>query len=509
MNTMSQDLQLSSFLDDNQDSLYKQWQEELSENPHFSETQFSNQDSIGDHSKALLDQLIKTISHTKIPDISKTIDPLFSLWKDIRKTHTKLGLNTKDTALFLLSFKTCLANYLKEQGTFQYRKEITDLNNLLDFLGLLTFESYSTENERLLGIKEGQISYLQENKDLPSEILSENVIGKSPAILQVYKALGVVVDNTISVLLEGESGTGKDLIASIIHYHSKRKSGPFITLNCGAIPKELVESALFGHEKGAFTGADAQKLGKFELADGGTLFLDEIGELPLAVQVKLLRVLQNKEVERVGGTQKHPINVRIIAASNKKLEEEVAQNRFRLDLFYRLNIFPIRIPPLRDRLEDIPDLAQFFIDKYAEEFQLAPPQLTDSAISTLQTQSWPGNIRELENLMQRMVVLASGQSISPEMLHFQPGHSAKQLSNDSQAEQTHHTKDAQHPQQDPHPLFQKGQVSSLKEVEKHSIIHALENCQYNIQKTAKALGISRTTLYNKAKRYEIDIDHQK
>ena len=499
---MSRDLQLSSFLDDNHDSLYKQWQEELSKNPHFSETQFSNQDSIEDHSKALLDQLIKTISETKIPDISKTIDPLFSLWKEIRQTHSNLGLNTKDTALFLLSFKTCLANYLKEQGTFQYRQEITDLNNLLDFLGLLTFESYSNENERLLDIKKGQISYLQESKELPSEILSETVIGKSNAILQVYKALGVVVDNTISVLLEGESGTGKDLIASIIHYHSKQKKGPFITLNCGAIPKELVESELFGHEKGAFTGADTQRLGKFELADGGTLFLDEIGELPLDVQVKLLRVLQNKEIERVGGTHKHPVTVRIIAASNKRLEEEVAQNRFRLDLFYRLNIFPIRIPPLRERLEDIPDLAQFFIDKYAEEFQLAPPQLTPETLASLQTQTWPGNIRELENLMQRMVVLATGQAIIPEMLSFKPGHHTNPLNNTSPSENDVSA------QSNPF-SFQKGQVPSLEDVEKQTIIFALDDCRYNIQKAAKALGISRTTLYNKAKKYHISLENKR
>ncbi len=249
-------------------------------------------------------------------------------------------------------------------------------------------------------------------RELESKHTSAAIIGESPALQRVLKMIEKVSYNRSTVLILGESGTGKELVARAIHQNSPRRNKPFVTVNCGAIPEHLLESELFGHMKGAFTGAIANKQGLFELADGGTFFLDEIGETTPTIQVKLLRVLQDRQFKRVGGTVDIKVDVRIIAASNKDLEKMVREGTFREDLFYRLNVIPIYIEPLRNRKEDIPLLVNYFLRKYGEELGKTFSGITDEAMKVLMDYDWPGNIRELENAIERAVALESGSVIS-------------------------------------------------------------------------------------------------
>lgn len=238
----------------------------------------------------------------------------------------------------------------------------------------------------------------------------EGIIGKSAGLVNVLDAVSQVAPLDTSVLILGESGTGKEKIADCIHQYSFRKGQPFVKVNCAALPGTLIESELFGHEKGSFTGALEKRIGKFEMAEGGTIFLDEIGEMPVEIQVKLLRVLQEKEVDRIGGRQPVKVNVRIIAATNRNLEKEVAEGRFRLDLYYRLNVFPILLPPLRDRKEDIPALSQFLASKCCQKINKAFSGISDYMLREMESYDWPGNIRELENIIEQSIILNDGKS---------------------------------------------------------------------------------------------------
>jgi two-component system, NtrC family, response regulator PilR len=244
----------------------------------------------------------------------------------------------------------------------------------------------------------------------------DNIIGQSPRMLALYDLLEKVSPTKTNILVTGESGTGKELVAKAIHYNSPRKDCPFVTLNCGAIPEPLIESELFGHMKGAFTDAIATKKGLFEVADEGTLFLDEISELPLLMQVKLLRVLQDREFKRVGGTEDLHVDVRIIAATNKDLEEAVREKRFREDLFYRLNVIQIKLPPLRERTDDIPRLAIHFLKKFSAELNKPISTVSPEALRLLQDYAYPGNVRELQNIIERAVALETSQELSPQNL---------------------------------------------------------------------------------------------
>jgi len=243
-----------------------------------------------------------------------------------------------------------------------------------------------------------------------------NIIGQSPKMLALYDLLEKVAGTKTIILITGESGTGKELVAKAIHYNSSRKDKPFVTLNCGAIPESLIESELFGHVKGAFTDAIATKKGLFEVADEGTIFLDEISELPLLMQVKLLRVLQDREFKRVGGTEDIKVDVRIISATNKDLEEAVREKRFREDLFYRLNVIQIKLPPLRERREDIPLLSNHFLKKYSEELNKNISAISPDALRILLNYEYPGNVRELQNIVERAVALETSQELSAENL---------------------------------------------------------------------------------------------
>lgn len=243
-----------------------------------------------------------------------------------------------------------------------------------------------------------------------------NIIGKSPKMQEIFKLAEIVAKSDSSILIQGESGTGKEVLAKAIHFNSLRKSKPFVTINCAALTETLIESELFGHEKGAFTGAIVRKLGLFETANGGTAFLDEIGEVPTSVQVKLLRVLQNGEIKHVGGNDVIKVDVRIIAATNRDLKQSIKEGRFRDDLYYRLNVISITLPPLRERTEDIPLLANHFLKLYAEKVKKEISGFTPSALKLLLSYHWPGNVRELENAIERAVILCQGKELDVEHL---------------------------------------------------------------------------------------------
>ncbi len=313
-----------------------------------------------------------------------------------------------------------------------------------------------------------------------------SIIGHSLQMQEIFKIIDKVADTPSTVLITGESGTGKELIATALHDGSSRREKPLIKINCAAIPKDLMESELFGYEKGAFTGAVTSKPGRFELADGGTLFLDEIAEIPVEMQVKLLRALQESEFERVGGIKTTRVDVRLIAATNRNLEQEIEAGRFRKDLFYRLNVVPIVLPPLRDRKQDIPILCGHFIEKYNKKLSKKIEGISDEALATLQTYAWPGNIRELENLMERVILFSDGPRLElkdlPESVRGGPA--------PVPGEPT--------PAPGETPLKDLVKMKAA-EVEKEAIAKALEATQGNVTRAAKLLQISRKSLQTKMK----------
>jgi DNA-binding NtrC family response regulator len=306
-------------------------------------------------------------------------------------------------------------------------------------------------------------------------------IGNGGRIRQVFKVIAEVAPTNATVLITGESGTGKELVARAIHNRSNRREGPFITLNCGALPDTLIESELFGFEKGSFTGAAAMKMGRIELASGGTLFLDEVGDMSTKTQVDVLRVLQDRELRRVGGNKIIKVDVRFIAATNKDLSAEIAEKRFREDLYYRLNVVPISMPALRDRKEDIPVLAQAFLEEFCGLHQKEPKQISDQTMEFMLHYSWPGNVRELRNVVERMVLLARGGLIEPRDL---PG--AIRRNTDDCPEITI-------------PLGQ-----PLEAVEKTVIGNVLGRITSNRRQAAEMLGISLRALHYKIRRYKLD-----
>ena len=273
--------------------------------------------------------------------------------------------------------------------------------------GAVDFLTKPFDDEDLLNAIRQCITSDLEEEIQPSQNIG-NMVGESPGLTGVLRAIHVVAPTDATVLIQGETGTGKELVARAIHDHSSRSRRPFVMVNCAAIPATLLESELFGHEKGSFTGAIGQKIGRFEAAHQGTLFLDEIGEIPLELQPKLLRVLQEQEFDRLGGTRTIRVDVRIVAATNRNLEQMVEQGKFRSDLYYRLNVFPVTIPPLRERRQDIPLLIRFFTDKHAKKMNRAIEEIPSSALDELTMYDWPGNIRELQNLVERSVILSPG-----------------------------------------------------------------------------------------------------
>jgi DNA-binding NtrC family response regulator len=282
----------------------------------------------------------------------------------------------------------------------------------------LDFEELLAVIERALNYRQLRMESVNLKRRLDEKLAPDNIVGTSPQMQQLFEVIDQVAPSRATVLISGESGTGKELLASAIHHRSNRAQGPFIKLHCAALAESLLESELFGHERGAFTGAQSRRDGRFSAADGGTLFLDEIGEISPAIQVKLLRFLQEHEFERVGGNQTIKVDVRVIAATNKNLADEVAAKRFREDLFYRLNVVSIEPPPLRERMSDIPALATFFISKHARANQREIAGMAPEALDALTSYPWPGNVRELENALERAVVMCNGMMI--ELRHLPP-----------------------------------------------------------------------------------------
>ncbi len=332
---------------------------------------------------------------------------------------------------------------------------------------------------------------LKENRRL-REALSDryrygSLVGKSKPMLKIYDLIDKVALSKASVFITGPSGTGKELIAKAIHYSSPRKDRPFVSINCGALTETLLESELFGHEKGAFTGAIAMKKGRFELAHGGTLFLDEVGDMPPSLQVKLLRVLQEMEFERVGGTKTIQVDVRIISASNKDIREDVARGRFREDLLYRLNVIQIQVPPLKERRDDIPLLVRHFLEKYSKEEGKSQIELSPEVWKIFYDYSWPGNVRELENVIERAVVLCSDNTITPQDLPEELVGAEAELDVDRFV-----------PLNMPLP-------KALERIEESLIRRALSRCN-NIQAhAANMLGITKSLMQHKIKKYNIRV----
>ena len=325
----------------------------------------------------------------------------------------------------------------------------------------------------------------QENERLKAELQHRfqpnNIVGRSHEMQEVYDQIAQVSQSNASVLVQGDTGTGKELVAQAIHYNSPRRDKPFVKTHCAALPENLIESELFGHTKGAFTGATTDRKGRFELAHGGTIFLDEIGEIPLSIQIKLLRVLQEKEIERVGDPRTISVNVRVIAATNRDLAHMVAEGTFREDLYYRLNVFPITVPPLTKRKSDILLLADYFLEQYAEENNKSIRRLSSAAIDMLYTYHWPGNVRELENAIERAVVLAESDTIYPH--HLPP---------------TLQTAEAigSHP---------RGNLKSMVEAYERGVIQdALKSSRGNIAAAARTLQTTQRILGYKVKNYGIE-----
>ena len=344
--------------------------------------------------------------------------------------------------------------------------------------------------------------YLEE--EFRSEMGFERIIGSSPALRHVLQLVETVAPSDSTVLLLGETGTGKELIARAIHERSRRKERTFVKLNCAAIPTGLLESELFGHEKGAFTGAISQKVGRMELADQGTLFLDEVGDIPAEIQPKLLRVLQEREFERLGSTHTRKVNVRLVAATNRDLEQMVADREFRNDLYYRLNVFPIRIPPLRDRREDIPLLVGYFVQKCAKQMQKRIEAVPVSVMKGLTAWDWPGNIRELENFIERAVILTRGKSLDAPLGELrkskkdEPVRASASRSEDDIARIVRETVAS---------MKGKSAESEHSKKQHDEIVRVLTECKGRVggaEGAAALMGISRTTLISRMKRLEIN-----
>lgn len=361
-------------------------------------------------------------------------------------------------------------------GAYDYITKPFSMDELLLMVKrVVRLQDLETENTMLKEQMEGKYDF-------------SGIVGKSEKIKEVFDKVRTVAQTDSTVLLLGESGTGKELIANAIHYNSGRKDGPFVKINCAALPETLLEAELFGYEKGAFTGAVKQKKGRFELADRGTIFLDEIGELPPSVQVKLLRVLQEKELDRLGGTGTISVDVRIVCATQRDLKKEVAEGAFREDLFYRLNVVPLVLPPLRDRKEDILLLADHFLDYYSSQYSKPKRHFSTGAKEFLLKHPFPGNVRELENAVERAVVLSKGDEVEP----WDLSEEAEEEMNDcfKVMRKIKGTGGAQ-------------LQTAMKEFEKQYIIKVLEEAKGNKSLAAKLLGVSRKTLWEKCKVLEI------
>jgi Nif-specific regulatory protein len=421
-------------------------------------------------------KVVATGTPAVVPHISE--EPLF-----LDRTGARRGLQKRDISFICVPIKmgneiigALSADRLFEEGV-SFKEDVRLLAIITSMIAQAVRLRQSAQEE--------QHRLMEENQRLQSELKERfrpsNIVGNSKVMRAVYDLIAQVSKSDATVLIRGESGTGKELVAHAIHYNSLRAGRPFIKVNCGALPETVVESELFGHEKGAFTGAIATRKGRFELAHGGTIFLDEIGDLSPTTQIKLLRVLQEKEFERVGGAATIKINVRVITATNRDLEQLISQGLFREDLYYRLNVFPIHVPPLRERKTDIPLLADFFVEKYARIDNKVIRRISTPAIDMLMSYHWPGNVRELENCIERAILLSSDSVIH--------GHHLPPTLQTAEASGTGHEG----------PLDR-----TLENVERDLIMDALKNARGNKAKAAKELGITERIMGLRVRKYGID-----
>ncbi|WP_297889988.1 sigma-54 dependent transcriptional regulator [Sulfurihydrogenibium sp.] len=430
------------------------------------------------------------------------IDDEERIIKIIKTVLTKEGYEvdtakSKSEALQKLdseNYNLILSDYLLEDGTGMEILEHFRKRDLITPFIIIT--AYGSINGAVEAVKKGanhyipkpidtdnlikMIEFYKEKQANPFEVDEfEGIVGKSKKMKELFKEIEIVSKSESTILIEGESGTGKELVAKAIHKRSRRSLHPFVSINCSAIPFELFENELFGHEKGAYTGAATREIGKIELAGEGTLFLDEVGEMPLFMQAKLLRVLQEKEFYRVGGTSLIKMRCRVISATNRNLEEMVENKEFREDLFYRINVIHIKIPPLRERKEDIPLLVKKFIEKFTRINNKNIYDIDSDAMEILTEYDWPGNVRQLENIIERAVVLCQGEIITPQHL---PQRIKEKKNSDFIT-------------------IEKDKPLSLSEIEKNIILKILQEENFNQTKTAQRLGISRKQLRTKMKNF--------
>lgn len=427
-------------------------------------------------------KVVETGEPIIIPDVGK--EPLF-----LNRTRSRGDISRENISFICVPVKVkgetigvLSVDRLFTDRSISLEEDVRVLTIVASLIGQSITIAKMVDIEKKNLIKEK----LSLQRELKSPYRFANIVYQSDKMREVLDAAWRVSQSKATVLLRGESGTGKELIARTIHYHSKRCDKPFISVNCAAIPDTLIESDLFGHEKGAFTGATQAKKGRFEMADGGTLFLDEIGDIPISTQVKLLRVLQEKRFERVGGSKGITVDVRIIAATNKELEEAVRRGDFREDLYYRLNVVPLRIPPLRDRKEDIPPLVGHFLQVFNEE-NGRDIKISNEALDTLLMHDWPGNVRELENCVERMIVMARNEIIMAEDVPINIGANliaSKPFENSSQDSV-------------------RTLEGTVEEIERDRILEALRRCGYVQARAARQLGITPRQIGYKIKKYGI------
>ncbi len=426
-----------------------------------------------------------------IPDIGQ--EPQF-----LDRTHSRGDLSSQSIALIAVPIKVggetigvLSVDRLFAEGT-SFEEDVRVLTIVASLIGQTVSLQQHVMRERA--------DLLEQTRTLQQALRTryrlDNIVGQSKRMQEIYRAVEQVSQTRVTVLLRGESGTGKELIARAIHFNSPRSAGPFIQLNCAALPQTLLESELFGHEKGAFTGAAAAKKGRFELADGGSLFLDEIGDIPMDVQVKLLRVLQERTFERVGGTKTIAVDVRIIAATNQDLEAAIAQGAFREDLYYRLNVVPILLPLLRERREDIPLLVEHFLAKANREHN-RKVRITGRALQVMLHYDWPGNVRELENCIERIVIMARRRLILPEDLPLPVEAGEAEPSGPPRRRKV------VPPTRDIARASPPSGVSSLREIERQHIIQALSRANGVQARAAALLGITPRQLGYRMRRYNI------
>jgi two-component system nitrogen regulation response regulator NtrX len=345
------------------------------------------------------------------------------------------------------------------------------------------FEKPLQRDRVLLALRNAVESYRMVREGRGVSTADDEMVGSSPQLRELRATMEAAGPTPATVLIVGESGTGKELVARGLHRLSRRKDKPFIQVNCAAIPDELIESELFGHEKGSFTGAVRKQVGKFVAADGGTIFLDEIGDMSARTQAKVLRVLQSGEVERVGSEKMVRVDVRVLAATNRDLEKEIAEGNFREDLFYRLNVVPIRTPPLRERTSDIPELADYFVRRYAEEHGYPRKEFASEALEALQSMAWNGNVRELKNLIERLLILGPAETVTRADLDRLVGGSVQEM---------------------PHDLASAETLKELRErAERMFLSRKLEEFGWNVTRTAKAIDTPRSNLYKKLEQYDL------